>query len=330
MHHFYYIYIFAGAGKSTTIHFLAGLPMIESYPDDMYHIGPDPQVLDSGSFHPALKLVTSSPETRSETRSVTAVPISYQDMGLSLKGTIVLCDTPGFQDTEGPAVDIANGIGLVLAVKQARSVRPVVLFSDKSMGDRLESLIPLAMTLTSFIQDLNNNLPAFSYLFTKYSEKEAVGIHGKLKNKEKHLNAEQKSDPSFVMLLSDIIKKTQGGTDTTKNTFYYTSTSTACSMPLLDIYCSYYYYHYSYYGYIYDRTTGATVLDPLKDDPSKYLEDFSKLAAITEPNLVFSTFVSTHSMQVLKSQMAKHSDAIRQAMNRFTSMYLLIYLWCCC
>jgi len=41
----------------------------------------------------------------------------------------MLCDTPGFGDTSGAEVDVANGIGIVNALKQANSVVPVILLS---------------------------------------------------------------------------------------------------------------------------------------------------------------------------------------------------------
>ncbi len=62
----------------------------------------------------------------SETRYVTAVPTN--------DGRFTLCDTPGFGDTAGAAVDIANSIGIYNAVCRARSVRPVILFSEQSFG----------------------------------------------------------------------------------------------------------------------------------------------------------------------------------------------------
>ncbi len=44
-------------------------------------------------------------------------------------GGIYLVDTAGFEDTDGPERDIANGIGNVEALKGCRNVRPVILFS---------------------------------------------------------------------------------------------------------------------------------------------------------------------------------------------------------
>lgn len=52
-----------------------------------------------------------------------------------IKGTrskdvaILICDTPGFHDNNGPAIDIANGLGIHKGISGAKSVRPVFVIS---------------------------------------------------------------------------------------------------------------------------------------------------------------------------------------------------------
>ncbi len=41
----------------------------------------------------------------------------------------MICDSPGFGDTAGAEVDIANSIGIIEAIKMSKSVRPVILVS---------------------------------------------------------------------------------------------------------------------------------------------------------------------------------------------------------
>jgi hypothetical protein len=45
---------------------------------------------------------------------------------------IFLCDSPGFEDTNGSEVDIANGIGIIRGISKCSSVRPVILLSKVS------------------------------------------------------------------------------------------------------------------------------------------------------------------------------------------------------
>ena len=52
----------------------------------------------------------------------------------------MLVDTPGFEDTNGAEVDIANAIGLISAIRKCKSIKPVLMISYKSIGDRLTGL----------------------------------------------------------------------------------------------------------------------------------------------------------------------------------------------
>ncbi|CAF4888037.1 unnamed protein product, partial [Rotaria sp. Silwood2] len=68
--------------------------------------------------YPGLKDVISNPECQSETRYITPVTIPLKDiLGPGETGTIILCDAPGFGDTAGLEVDIANGVGIIEALK---------------------------------------------------------------------------------------------------------------------------------------------------------------------------------------------------------------------
>ena len=76
-----------------------------------------------------------------------------------------------------------------------------------------QDLADLASPLVMFISDLVLNLPAFSYLFTKFDNQEQIeGVHSQLKDKFKNLKAHDMANKGFVALLEDMIKKTK--TDT--------------------------------------------------------------------------------------------------------------------
>ena len=49
--------------------------------------------------------------------------------------TITICDTPGFGDTKGTEVEIANGLGIIHALKLAASVKPVLVINHPGMHD---------------------------------------------------------------------------------------------------------------------------------------------------------------------------------------------------
>ncbi|CAF5032768.1 unnamed protein product, partial [Rotaria sp. Silwood1] len=110
-----------GTGKSTTIHFLGGSKMIETRVNGMNHIAPT-EIKNTD-----LKKIATAPSATSITRYINPVTVNLKDIGERGDTSIILCDSPGFEDTSGPEVDIANGVGIVKAIKGCVSVKPVVL-----------------------------------------------------------------------------------------------------------------------------------------------------------------------------------------------------------
>ena len=66
-------------------------------------------------------------------------------------GEIILCDTPGFEDTEGPEVDITNNIGIVEALNNCKSVKILALSSDRNLGDTGQDIQNLPHILIKMI-----------------------------------------------------------------------------------------------------------------------------------------------------------------------------------
>jgi predicted GTPase len=122
-----------GSGKSTSILYLSGCKMIKTLTkSQLSHITVDPK----SEQNEEQKNITASPESKSETRYLSAVKVNINQDGDS----IFLCDTPGFEDTNGAEVDIANGIGIIRGISKCSSVRPVILLSKTCQGDRLQGL----------------------------------------------------------------------------------------------------------------------------------------------------------------------------------------------
>ncbi len=60
---------------------------------------------------------------KSVTRYIAAVPLRIEKVEHSFySGIVVQCDTPGFGDTVGGEVDIANAVGVINANKGCKSV----------------------------------------------------------------------------------------------------------------------------------------------------------------------------------------------------------------
>jgi signal recognition particle GTPase len=81
----------SGAGKSTTIQFLAGSRMHQIEVEGLLHI-------EAAEFkNSAVETVKTSPFSKSETRSINAVVINLHDIGMEGgEGSVIVCDTPGF------------------------------------------------------------------------------------------------------------------------------------------------------------------------------------------------------------------------------------------
>ncbi|KAF9756169.1 hypothetical protein NGRA_3297, partial [Nosema granulosis] len=194
-----------GSGKSTTIHFLAGSKMKVTYLNGIKHIAPVEII------NPDLIKITTSPFARSETRQITPVTVNYEDVKAYNTGSIILCDSPGFEDTNGAEIDIANGIGIVKAIKGCRTVKPVVLVSYRSIGDRFEGLKHFTRVFAGLIPGIRDQIRTFSYLFTKYPKDERSTIHAALENVRQLLTPAEKSDTSFMNLFNDMLHKTEDG-----------------------------------------------------------------------------------------------------------------------
>lgn len=84
------------------------------------HIGVDEKELTN----PDTKALHSNPLTASVTKYITAVNVE-DDIG----NAYLLVDTAGWGDSNGPEVDIANGVSMISGIQKAKSVRPVFIVS---------------------------------------------------------------------------------------------------------------------------------------------------------------------------------------------------------
>jgi energy-coupling factor transporter ATP-binding protein EcfA2 len=117
-----------GSGKSTTVHFLAGSKMEKR---EKYGIKHHIEPVENENNPNLLSRIKTSPLAQSETQFITSTEIDLKSIGLKKSGSICLCDTPDFEDTNGPEVNIVNSTGIVNMMKNCKSVRPVILISSK-------------------------------------------------------------------------------------------------------------------------------------------------------------------------------------------------------
>ena len=117
---------------------------------------------------------------------------------------LTLCDTPGFEDSQGAEVDIANGVGVVEGIRRCKSVIPAIVVSYKSTGERYSGIKSLTTLIASMFNDIPNNIESFLYIFTKFSPDQKEEVVHILKNIIDTLTEEEKSDEAFVLLLEDM------------------------------------------------------------------------------------------------------------------------------
>jgi hypothetical protein len=199
-----------GTGKSTTVHFLAGSKMVATKVYGLDHIAP--QGTRKGlSKNTALEQVGVSPHAKSETRYVRAVPIELENFCEYEGGSVILCDTPGFEDTGGPEINIANGRGLIEAIKKCKNVRLLLLISYLDIGDKSQGIKAALHKLAGRITDVETYSTTFSYAFTKIPANKKTQIFPILIEMYKSLSNEEKEDTAFMCLLRDMLKKAKKG-----------------------------------------------------------------------------------------------------------------------
>ncbi|CAF1671128.1 unnamed protein product [Adineta ricciae] len=200
-----------GTGKSTTIQFLSGAKMkktkVEVEPGRFSeHITIDGPIKNHDLIN-----VTNSALSKSETRYIAPVSIPLRDIcGSHESGEIILCDAPGFGDTAGAEVDIANGVGVIEALKGCKTVKILALSSYKSLGDRGQGIQKLAHLLINMIQDIQERLGAICYAFTKYpSSMDINALLTDIKTSKVDKDPLLQSDTTFIAVLKDMINKTR-------------------------------------------------------------------------------------------------------------------------
>ncbi len=67
----------------------------------------------------------------------------------------------------GAEVDIANGVGIMNAVKKAKEVVPIMFLSAKG-GDKAEGIKAMANRMVNMLKDLDSHKESFFFIFTKF------------------------------------------------------------------------------------------------------------------------------------------------------------------
>jgi len=283
-----------GSGKSTTLLYLTGRKMVQK---TVFIEGSPIETIDSEI---PLAGIKSSHKMKSETRYLHLVDI---DLRKVLKDDLeeermFLCDSPGFGDSRSAEIDIANGVGVVDAIRQAKSVKIVVLLSINSFGDKGEGLRQTCHILLGLIPDIEERLDSFLFMFTKIKDikdskdkndekktnnnkdskdkndekKTNNNLEGLLKNFRTNMNEEDKQNKSYVAL----VKKIQ--------------------------FCA--------------SNDNRIQIDPLDGEPGRIIRKINNVAPIKCPKEAFSFYVANSSNAKLNEQAGLYYKQIILAAER--------------
>jgi len=185
-----------GAGKSLTLHFLAS-SKIEMTKEGLVIV----------KCKDELEMVVTKASHVSVTRTIVPVLVEY-DGGTK---SCIFCDAPGFEDTAGPEQDIANGITISHSLRKCKSLKPLILLSKNTMGNRWEGTEKMALLLDRLFDSFDIHLESCSLIFTKYAKDEFELMLNQAKLVLKEIEEEEeKGEPpreQFRKMLSFVISE---------------------------------------------------------------------------------------------------------------------------
>lgn len=165
------------SGKSSTIHYLVGS---EIKIDERGKV----TILKDSELADVTNVKTGTGKMVSVTKTINPVKVSKEALrklgvdeailsNFCEEDGIILCDAPGFGDTDGVEVDISNGIGIIRALQKCKSVKFIIVCSVQigETGDNLQRIIN---TIGSMFCDIKAHLKSFSYVFTKWSDSQDI------------------------------------------------------------------------------------------------------------------------------------------------------------
>jgi len=205
-----------GAGKTTVIQFLLGMKMkkkvffgishiegdIEEYINRINKNGPYNQMKSDN-----IKNLKSSCFLRSETRFINPIQLDLDKDDRYNIDSIIICDTPGFRDTNGTEVDIANGLSIINTINMAKSIRPVILISERNIGDRGGDLKRYANTINSIFPKFSTFSEEINFIFTKFQKDDAQNLLNKINNLYNNLPKKDQLNESLKKFLNILKRK---------------------------------------------------------------------------------------------------------------------------
>jgi predicted GTPase len=186
-----------GSGKTTMIKALLGYKMGTKLYKNIRYITIIEKVNDQ-------KVVDmhSNPSSRSVTRYIVAVRprsnITFKE--------VYLTDTPGFGDSAGVEVKLANIIGVKRALRRCNSVIPIIVISKESWGNRGTGIKNLARTLSTLFANYEQCKEQVAIVMNRFTADEMGEMQVKLQNILDEIDPIDKVDENYVSFMNHLVK----------------------------------------------------------------------------------------------------------------------------
>ena len=157
-----------GSGKSTSIHYLCG---------SQFRLGDQGNVI---VYKTAKSLKDKDIEigqsiAESKTKYIAEVPLDLLKLGIEVgrkdPTQILLVDTPGFEDTTAPEVNLVNGIGTIRALKGAKKVKVIITFKEADFDYKFKAIRNIAnnmdKAMTNLVREVDKRDSPISGFLTK-------------------------------------------------------------------------------------------------------------------------------------------------------------------
>lgn len=114
----------------------------------------------------------------------------------------MVCDSPGFGDSAGVEVDIANGVGMINALHGSKSVRVVALLAyDALTSNRMKGAIEIGEIISSLFHNISEAVDSIAIYFNKVPKTEIETVSKLIQNKIDNLTETEKANEKLVAFL---------------------------------------------------------------------------------------------------------------------------------
>jgi energy-coupling factor transporter ATP-binding protein EcfA2 len=184
-----------GSGKTTNIKSMLGYKMGTKLYRNIKYITiienvTDPRVLD----------MHSNPSSKSVTRYIVAV----RPRSDITSKEVYLTDTPGFGDSAGIEVQLANIAGVKRALRRCKTVIPVIVISKESWGPRGTGIKNLARTLSSLFTNYEQCKESIAIVMNRFTSDEMEEMKYKIQNILDEVDPADKVDENYVSFMNHL------------------------------------------------------------------------------------------------------------------------------